>query len=381
MTVEEVIEAARAKTGLSEIGDPAVLDGLERLLASYAAEARFTERGSQMAHAFLVDQMAIRMQVEDWHRQHPHLAQAPIEKPLFVFGLPRTGTTLMINLLAADPARRSFVRWESLEPMPPARPEEIHAGRRFDEATAKGAMAKQYMPHIAAIHWEDADSPTECQFLMTPSFCSQVYDSQYDIPGYRQWFMHEADYGPAFRFHKRYLQALQHYAPGRWTLKNPWHPLFLDALTDVYPDAQLVMTHRDPVEVVGSACSLIKYVRQIYSDSVDLEGIGKQFVDTFRVMIDRANAFRAKHGQDSILDVQYADTVRDPFGTVRRIYDHFGEPLTDAALASMHAWMDANPKGKHGKHEYDLSEYGLSAAQVHDVFKDYIQDYDIPVKG
>ncbi|MFA7588198.1 MAG: sulfotransferase, partial [Novosphingobium sp.] len=170
MTVEEVIAAATAQTGLTNFGDDAVLDGLDRLLKSYAEEARFTERGAAMAHAFVVEQMANRMKIEDWHRQHPELAEAPIEKPLFVFGLPRTGTTLTINLLAADPARRSFVRWEAYEPMPPARPEEIHAGSRFDEATAKGQMAKQYMPHIAAIHWEDADSPTECQFLMTPSF-------------------------------------------------------------------------------------------------------------------------------------------------------------------------------------------------------------------
>ena len=100
---------------------------------------------------------------------------------------------------------------------------------------------------------------------MTPSFCSQVYESQADVPSYRQWFMHEADYLPAFRFHKRTLQALQHHVGGRWTLKNPWHPLFLDALYETYPDSRLVMTHRDPADVVGSICSLIKYVRQIYS--------------------------------------------------------------------------------------------------------------------
>lgn len=381
MTVEEVIEAARAKTGLDDIGDRSVLEGLERLLASYAGEARFTERGSMMAHQFLVDQMAIRMQIEDWHRQHPELAEAPVDKPLFVFGLPRTGTTLTINLIAADPARRSFVRWEGYEPMPPARPEEIHAGRRFEEAFAKGEMARQHMPHIAAIHWEDADSPSECQFLMSPSFCAQVYEAQADIPSWRNWFLHEADYLPAFRFHKRTLQALQTYTGGMWTLKNPWHPLFLEALTEVYPDARLVMTHRDPADVVGSCCSLIKYVRQIYSADVDLAGIGASFLDTFRIMIDRTNAYKARHGAGSIFDVQYEDTVRDPFGTVKRIYEAVGDDYTPEAEAAMHAWMDANPKGKHGRHEYSLEEYGLSRDQVHEVFKDYIEDYDIPVKG
>lgn len=380
MTAEEIIAAAQAQSGLSDFGDQAILDGLARLLESYACEARFTERGAAMAHGDLVNTLATRMQVEDWLTRHPALLDAPIEKPLFVFGLPRTGTTLMINLLAADPATRSFLRWEIYEPMPPATPQELHAGPRYEAQIAKNEMALKYMPHIAAIHYEEADSPTECQFLMTPSFCAQVYESLADIPAWRHWFLHEADYMPALRFHKRMLQALQTYSGGRWTLKNPWHPLFLNELTQVYPDARLVMTHRDPAEVVGSACSLIKFVRAIYSDDVDLKGIGESFMDTFQVMIDRAIAFKAKHGAEAILDVQYADTVRDPLGAVRGVHEHFGEPLTNEAAAAMQAYLADNQKGKHGKHSYDLAEYGLSKELVRERFKSYIESYDIPVK-
>lgn len=381
MTVEEIIAAASARTGLTDIGDRSVLEGLERLLKAYPEEARFTERGLAAAHEDLVGYMSTRMQIADWLTRHPELLEAPIVKPMFVFGLPRTGTTLTINLLASDPARRSFLRWEIYEPIPPALPEELHAGRRYEEQQAKCEMALQYVPHIAAIHMEFADSPTECQFLMTPSFSAQVFEALADIPSWRHWFLHEADYMPAFRFHKRTLQALQHHAKGRWTLKNPWHPLFLNELTTVYPDAQLVMTHRDPAEVVGSCCSLIKYSRQIYSDDIDLKGIGESFMDTFRIMIERANAFKAKHGAKSIHDVQYADTVRDPIGAVRGIYEAFGEELTPEAEAAMQGFMTDNPKGKHGKHEYDLAEYGLSVDAVRERFKDYIEDYDIPVKG
>jgi hypothetical protein len=380
MRTEDVIAAASARCGLNDFGDPAILEGLERLLASYADEARFTERGSQMAHDTLVETMATRMKVEDWLKRHPELLERPVEKPLFVFGLPRTGTTLTINLLASDPATRSFLRWEIYEPIPPARPEELHAGPRYDAQVAKNEMALKYMPHIAAIHYEEADSPTECQFLMTPSFVSQVYESQADVPSYREWFLHGADYMPAFRFHKRMLQALQQHAGGRWTLKNPWHPLYLNELTTVYPDARLVMTHRDPAEVVGSACSLIKYVRAIYSDDVDLKGIGETFVDTFEVMIARANAFKAKHGPTSIHDVQYADTLRDPLGVVRGIYERFDIDFTPEIEAAMQGYLDANPKGKHGKHDYDLAEFGLSKEAVHERFKGYIEDYGIPVK-
>jgi hypothetical protein len=381
MTVDDVIAAAREQTGLSDYGDPAILDGLRRLLDGYAREARFTERGAQMAHADLVTAMAIRMKVEGWLNDHPEALAGPIEKPLFVFGLPRTGTTLLINLLHSDPARRSFLRWEAYDPVPPPTAQELHAGPRYQAMQDKSEMAAKFMPEIVAIHYEDADSPTECQFLMTPSFCAQVYEAQADVPSYRHWFLHEADYGPAFRFHKRFLQLLQLAAPGRWTLKNPWHPLFLDTLTETYPDAQLVMTHRDPAEVVGSTCSLIKNVRAIYSDAVDLEGIGRSFMDTFQIMIDRAIAYKAKHGPDSILDVQYADVMRDPIGTVRGIYDHFGEPCTPEAQAAMDAYMSANRQGKHGRHSYALEEYGLTADGVRERFRDYIERFDIPVKA
>ncbi|MCJ2178282.1 sulfotransferase family protein [Novosphingobium album (ex Hu et al. 2023)] len=381
MTADEVIQAARAQTGLTEFGDPAIIEGLEILLKSYSDEARYSERGSQMAHADLVKWMAIRMKIENWLAKHPELLDAPIEKPMFVFGLPRTGTTLVINLLASDPARRPFLRWESQDPVPPPMPEELHAGPRWEKTDQQTKAALQYMPQIAAIHFEEADSPTECQFLMTPSFCSQVYESQADIPGYREWFLHKADYLPAFRFHKRYLQMLQANAGGRWTLKNPWHPLYLPALKQAYPDAQLVMTHRDPADVLGSIGSLIENVRKIYSDDVDLETIGRQFVETFQIMIERQDAFRAEHGRDSILDVQYAEVMKDPLGQVRAIYDHFDEPFTAEAEAAMQAYMDANPKGKHGKHEYSLERYGLSREGVHKTFADYIERYQIPVKG
>ena len=380
MTVEEIIAEATARTGLTEIGDESVLEGLTRLIQAYETEARLTPQGLAMKRETLIANMAIRMQVEDWLARHPELLERPIEKPLFVFGLPRTGTTLLVGLLAADPARRCFLNWEWGEPMPPAQPGELHAGRRYEAAKARGEMALEHVPHIAAIHFEEADSPSECQFLMTPSFAAQVYEAQADIPSWRHWFLHEADYLPAFRFHKRMLQALQHHVGGRWTLKNPWHPLFLDALTEVYPDAQLVMTHRDPAEVVGSCCSLIKYVRQMFSDDVDLKGIGETFMDTFEIMIARANAFKAKHGADAILDVQYADNMRDPMGVVRGIYERFDEPLSAEAEAAMQAYLANNQKGKHGKHTYDLAEYGLSREGVRARFKDYIERYAIPVK-
>lgn len=380
MSAQKIIAAAQAQTGLTDVGDPSFIEGLTILLRAYDEEARFTETGKQRQIAKVTNNLALRMQVIDYVNKHPEVLEKPIQKPMFVFGLPRTGTTVTINLLHADPARRSLLHWEAREPVPPPTAEELHAGPRYEKWQAITTMACDAVPHITAIHHENADSPTECQFAMTPSFCSQVYEAESYVPSYRNWLLHEADYLPAFQFEKQLLQVLQSKAPGRWTLKNPWHPLYLNALTTVFPDAQLVMTHRDPAEVVGSCCSLISSVRELYSADVDMKAIGASFIETFSIMIDRAAAYKAKHGADAICDVQYADMLRDPIEEIRKVYTHFGEEYTAEAEASMQAYIQNNPQGKHGKHVYHLEDYGLTKAGVRAHFAEYIEQYNIPLR-
>jgi hypothetical protein len=378
--VASLLAAAREQTGLSNLGDDAILEGLDVLVDSINREAKLTDAGRQRWTTTLVGTLANRLRVEDWLASHPELLERPIEKPLFVFGLPRTGTTLTINLLNADPARRSLLRWEAFNSVPPAKAGELSTDPRYVAEQERLDMSMKYVPHISAIHHEDADSPTECQFAMSPSFCAQYYDSVLRIPSYRKWFFNTS-YLPAFRYHKRLLQLLQAENGGRWSLKNPWHPLYLDDLTTVYPDAQLVMTHRDPADVVASACSLVKNVRVMFSDEVDPVEIGQALLETFDLMIERMLAYREKHGWDSIHDIQYADQVRDPIGEMRRLYAYLGEPLTPEAETSMQAMLDSNPQGKHGKHSYALEDYGLSRAQVHAHFKDYCDRFSIPCKA
>lgn len=380
LDTETLLAAAREQTGLADFGDPTFREGLEVLVDAWNTEAKLTESGMGRVEANTVATLVQRLKVEDYLRANPALLDVPLEKPLFVFGLPRTGTTLAINLFAADPTRRVFMRWEAFNTVPPAAPGQLHSDPRCIAEQTRLDGSKQYVPHISAMHWEDADSSTECQFAMTPSFCAQVYDSQYYIPSYTDWFLN-ADYLPAFRYHKRLMQLLQQHNGGRWAFKNPWHPLYLDALTAVYPDAQLVMTHRDPGDVLGSACSLIYAVRQMYSDQVDPLECGKVLMRTFDAMIERVAAHEAKHGAGSIHHIDYKALTGNPIGSMKQAYAHFGEPLTGETQAAMQATLDANPKGKHGKHEYRLEDYGLSRGQVHEHFKDYIERYDISIRA
>ncbi|MDB5726090.1 MAG: sulfotransferase domain protein [Novosphingobium sp.] len=376
MDAKEIVAAARSETGLTDYGDEAIIEGLTTLTEALDSEAKLTERGKAIVERTLIDTLAGRLRVEDYLAKHPELLDQPVDKPMFVFGLPRTGTTLVINLLQADPARRCFVRWESINPVPPPKAGEFRTDPRYVAEQARLDMSVKYAPHISAMHHEDADSPSECQFSMAPSFITQVFDSQWRVPSYRRWLF-AASYLPAFRYQKRLFQVLQSEAPGRWTLKNPWHPLFLDDLTTVYPDAQLVMTHRDPAEVVASACSLVRAVRDMFSDDVDPREVAAAQIETFDLMIARQDAYRAKHGAGSIHDVDYKAMVRDPIGEMRKLYAHFDEPLTPAAEAAMQAVLAANPKGKHGKHEYSLADFGLTREGVREHFRGYIERFGL----
>jgi hypothetical protein len=377
MDAELLIAAARHQTGLVGLGDDAILEGLNQLVDALNSEANLSERGQRTMEGIIVSTLANRLRVENYLTEHPDLLERAIDRPLFVFGLPRTGTTLAINLLHEDPARRSFLRWEAFNSVPPPKAGELSTDPRCLAEQARLDLSLKYMPHISAIHHEDADSPSECQFAMSPSFCAQYFEAAAEIPSYGKWFL-QADYLPAFRYHKRLLQLLQSEAPGRWTLKNPWHPLFLNALTTVYPDAQLVMTHRDPVEVVGSACSLIRHVRALFSDRVDLQNIAQTMLNTFDTMIERTLAYLERHGSDSIYHLQYDALMRDPIGEITGIYAHFNEPFTPAAKAAMTAFLASNPQGKHGRHVYSLEEFGLTKGQVRAHFAGYCERFGIP---
>ncbi|WP_347567249.1 sulfotransferase [Sphingobium sp. BYY-5] len=377
---DALLAAARAQTGLTDLGDDAILEGFGVLVDAINREANLTEsaqgRWAQQLTATLIN----RLKVEDWLARHPDLLERPVEKPLFVFGLPRTGTTLTINLLNADPARRCFLRWEAFDTVPPAAAGALHSDPRYVAEQERLALSLKYAPHISAIHHEDADSPTECQFSMAPSFCAQYFDSVLNIPSYQKWLF-STSYLPAFRYQKRLFQLLQTHNGGQWTLKNPWHPLFLDDLTSVYPDAQLVMTHRDPADVVASACSLVYQVRKMFSADVDPVVVGQSQLRTFDKMIERMLAYREKHGWESIHDIQYDEQLRDPIGEMQRLYTRFDTPFTAEAESGMRAALAANPQGKHGKHSYALEDYGFDRAGIHAHFSDYIDRFAIPVRG
>jgi hypothetical protein len=262
--------------------------------------------------------------------------------------------------------------------VPPPTPAELHEGPRVEAARAGSAVLEQLNPKIPTVHHEEPDGPTECVSVMSQDWKSLSWEAITNVPGYSAWLL-AADQRSTYVYHRRVLQVLQSAgARGRWTLKSPHHALALEALTEVYPDARLVLLHRDPVELCGSVCSLIRTLTSTFSDADHGAYIARHWVAMLEEMIRRIEAFRARHPEVRVLDVAYGELVRDPVGTVERIYAAWGDTLSPVAREAIAAYAAAHPKGAKGEHRYDVAEFGLDAAELRERFAGYVARHAIP---
>ena len=367
---EQLIDTACAQTGLDDFGGDSFREGLDVLVGSLRDEAALNDIGVAALEGQITTNLANRLQVTDWLRRHPDLADAPVERPLFVLGMPRTGTTLLSYLLDQDPANRSLLRWEALASVPPPEADALRTDPRVDAARESQAMFDLLNPEFKAIHYEAPDGPTECVALFSQDFKSLLWETVANVPTYGKWLA-ATDLASAYAYHRRALQVLQSRAPGRWSLKSPAHCFDLDALVATYPDARLVMTHRDPVTVVASVCSLIRCLSGTFSDADHTAYINEHWTGVVEDAVGRVAAHREQHGDDAFVDIRYDDLVADPVDAVRRIYDHFGDELGDEAVERMQRYADANPKGAHGAHRYRLEDLGLDRDALEARFADY----------
>ena len=369
-STERLIDAARAQTGLEDFGRDSFREGLDVLVASLRDEAALSEVGVLALEGQITTNLVNRLLATDWLARHPALTDAHVDRPLFVLGMPRTGTTLVSYLLDQDPANRSLLRWEALASVPPPEADALRTDPRVDAARESQAMFDALNPEFKAIHYEAPDGPTECVAVFSQDFKSVLWETVANIPTYAKWLA-ATDVSSAYAYHRRVLQLLQSRAPGRWSLKSPAHCFGLDALVATYPDARLVMTHRDPIAVVASVCSLVRCLSGTFTDADHAAYINDHWTGVVQDGVERVMAYRAREGDDRFVDVRYDDLVADPVGTVRRIYDHFDDELGDVAVERMHRYVDANPKGAHGAHHYRLEELGLDRGELEARFERY----------
>lgn len=380
LTAAGLVDEAVARTGLDDFGGDTFREGLDRLTAALAAEGELTELGEAILAARLRGLLVNRLRIEDTYRAHPEIDDERVEGPLFIVGLPRTGTTALSNLLAADPAIRSLRLWESGDPVPPPEADTAASDPRIAATAAGLALMYETFPKMRSLYFQTPTGPTECQDLLGMELRTAHFDGMAHVPSYTDWVL-DCDMAPAYRYHRRTLQLLQwHCGPRLWHLKTPVHLLSLDALDAAYPDARFLWTHRDPAAVMGSVCSLISYTRSWVSDRDDDAALGVQQTALWAEALRRAIAWRARAGEERFTDVAFDELNADPLSAVATAYRELGVPFSDASRAAVSSWATAHPPGAHGTHEFALEEFGLEAGAVREQLAFYLERFEVPAE-
>ena len=377
---ESLIKRAIKKAGRSDFGGDEFREGLRRFLASAQSEAELTLLGRLMVQGYVTDNLVNRLKLVDWRKTHAEVEKEAIVAPLFIIGLPRTGTTILHSLLEQDPTNRSPLFWEVQFPVPPAVPQTWEADPRIAEDQKILDQLFTLVPGFAAMHPMGATMPQECVAVFTMCFMSEQLQVQFNVPSYQAW-LDEQDMHPTYEFHKRFLQHAQSggVRGGRWVLKSPAHLHLIDTLLDVFPDARIVHTHRDPIKVCASVASLTATLRGASTDTIDLHEIGRQQVDWWAKLIAKSLEQRKRlaHMSEQFFDVKMSETVSDPIDVVRRMYAHFGYSLSDEVQAKMLAFLRDNSRDKHGSHTYRAKDFGIDSERDRAAFQEYIDYFDL----
>ncbi|OBK95973.1 sulfotransferase [Mycobacterium asiaticum] len=375
-SADELEVGACAATGLEDFGSSYYRDGLERIVDALNTEADLNELGRVIQHATISNALIQRLKVEDTYARHPEIDDQVVEGPVFVIGLPRTGTTALSQLVAADPQFRSLRMWESQAPTPPPESATQHDDPRIAQAEAGLKMLDDMFPKMKTLYNSEATAPTECQDLMGMSFRTFHFDGAVRAPRYLAWLM-DCDMRETYTYHRRVLKLLQwRCPPNMWHLKTPVHMFALDALVEAYPNAKFLWSHRDPAKVMASVCSLIHYVRSWSSDRDDAAELGAEQVDSWVEAVRRAMDFRDRVGDERFADVSFAALQSDPVETLRASYQSLGLTFSEASRRAVDQWAQDHRPGARGAHDYSLSDYGLIAEGVRERFANYLASYD-----
>ena len=373
--VKDAVEA----TGFDDFGDLPYREGLQALCDTYDRHV-VDPKMRQKCYDRLLNLLSVRLRCEDAFKRIPAVADQAIVSPVFVTGLPRSGTSALINLLAQAPENRGLLQWEVQFPDPWPDTEPGQEDPRYPYLVK--ALKENQDPEFQKIHYVDADTPEECVLIHAYTLGGVQMGFEIMLEPYRGWLLAQ-DLAPMYAYEKRQLQMLNWRNPGeRWVLKAPAHMWAIDDILGVFPDARFVQCHRDPVAVVASINSMNRQVMRMYvgdCSHLDQAEIGRAVMEWYAMSLERALESRAKLPPELFVDCSQVEISTDPLSVVRRIYERFGFDFTDAARDAIQGYVDANPKGKHGRHEYDLAQYGLSGEEVRERFAFYLEGDRYPV--
>ncbi len=366
-------------------------EGLAALAGDLDREANLNFVGRLAARQDMLRLLGAQKRILEELDRRPEAADERIQRPVFVVGLPRTGTTILLALLSQDPAHRPLLFWEGLDPVPPRR----GSDRRLQKARAAIRSFEYLSPHYQSIHPMGADLPEECVLLFMPFFATPQFDFQYRVPGYINWLT-KRGLGGAYRRYRDQLRLLQYYdrphsgheskntsgdersVAKRWLLKDPAHLLGLDHLVDLFPDACIIQTHRDPLKSLPSNCSLYAHSRILFSDRVDAHELGTYVAEgIWPRALDVALEARESLPAQSFFDLHYADFMKDPIRAIERIYHHFGLDLLESTKESMRSYLARHPRAGDRVHSYSLGQFGLDPAAQRKRYQSYCDRFEI----
>ena len=379
-TAESVTaEASRQTGGLTDFGAPQFLDGLERFVRSLEDDARLNPTGQYIAKNRAMQHTVNRLNYIDDRKTYPAIAAQKIVKPIFIIGLGRTGSTILHDILAQDPASRAPLTWEVTYPSPPPQTATFETDPRIVQTEAGFPPMDFRREKFKAMHPMGAQLSQECVVLMGDTMSTPLFHNQFRMPTYQDW-VDTADRSHVYDFHKAQLQHMQSgHKLDRWVLKTGAHMWGLEHLLATYPDARIVFTHRDPVKSLTSYASLTSLVREMGSDHVDKLEVAQDWNARLKAKLEHGIAVRAAkdYPQAVFYDMKFSEFVRDQFGVVEQIYDAFDLPMSEEGAARMKFFIADNPQGKHGIHRYEPHEYGIDPAVVRAQFRPYIERFGL----
>jgi len=381
LNFESLIKEAQSKTKLSDFGDHTCFEGLKVLLQSLEEENELNTIGTIVAKQLILNGLINRLKIIHHRKSNPLIENEKIVKPIFILGLPRTGTTLLHYLISLDKEIRFTPTWESFHPCPPVKKSTLDNDRRISKTKRELMLFWKLIPNIRSVHDFDHLTPQECIVFMGHTFNTFALPTQFYIPKYMNWLQH-SDLDFLYTEHKRMLQLMQSggHRNKHWILKAPAHIFCIDQILKVYPDAHIIQTHRDPIRAIASSCSLNYALAQLTSDHLELNKFGNLHLNVLSdwLVINTTQRSNYKERSTQFYDLNFNEFVRDPISNVRNIYDHFNLNWTQEFENDMCNYIQNDSHLRFGKHIYSPEQFGIdpiNASEKIESYKDYFSDF------
>jgi hypothetical protein len=377
LEIRNLLETACGKTHLEDWGHQSARQALEVLLESVHREGKLTYFGRLTLRQFLIAKLCNRLRIIEALKRFPEIARQKIDRPVFITGWYRCGTTYLHNLLATHPELRAPLYWELMHPCPAVDPRKVNSQKLIHKTNLANRIHRYLAPGFNAVHAMPAEKPEECLHLFknaamgtTAFFITEAKSMA--------WWLLDQDVGPGYHFYKDQLKLLNWLRPGRrWVLKWPFHLWHLDSLIEAFPDATIIHLHRDPREALPSVCSLAALARSSFCESIDNEELGKFWLDYCEAGLQRGLTAREKADENQVIDIRYPDLKKNPLSVINQIQNTINLGESDAWTESIQANSKAREKKVPGRHHYAMAQFGLDPNEIQERFSKYIEDYDL----